>query len=191
MRRRLQLAMVVLALSAFVGGCGGGDDDDEGATATTAAAATSSTAPPTTEVQGLASVFKPVSGYEFVELPPAILDDMTSELTSDPEFNDVVEDVQARSVTQDDEGVGIVMAMRLDAKYAALPGVEQGIVDEFAETAVSTRTVSTSGGNITVATDADGTVFLVWVKGTLVIMVIGPDETSLLPVARGLVTANS
>ena len=136
-------------------------------------------------------MFKPVSGYEFVELPEAVLDDMTSELTSDPEFNDVVEDIQARSVTQDDEGVGIAMAMRLDAKYAALPGVEQGIVDEFAETAVSTRTVSTSGGDITVATDADGTVFLVWVKGTLVIMVIGPDETSLLPVARGLVTANS
>jgi hypothetical protein len=191
MRRRIQLAMVVLALSAFVGGCGGGDDDDDPAaaatTTTSVAAAPSTTAGP----QGLESVFKPVAGYQFVELPDAVLAGMTSELTSDPEFNNVVEDIQARSVTKDDEGVGIAMAMRLDAKYAALPGVEQGIVDEFAETAVSTRTESTSGEDITVAKDAEGTVFLVWVKGTLVIMVIGRDEVALLPAARALVIANA
>ena len=186
----MQRAMVVLALTAFVGGCGGVDDDEEStaaATTTSVAAAPSTTAGP----QGLESVFKPVAGYELVELPDAVLEGMRSDMTSDPEFNEVVEDVQARSVTKDAEGVGTVLAMRLDARYAALPGVEQGIVDEFAETAVSTRTESTSGEDITVAKDAEGTVFLVWVKGTLVIMVIGPDEVALLPAARALVIANA
>ena len=44
MRRRLQWAMVVLALTAFVGACGGGDDDDEATTTTVAAALLDGTA---------------------------------------------------------------------------------------------------------------------------------------------------
>lgn len=190
MKRRLQMALVMLSLTMFIGACGGGDDDDDAAPATTVA--TTPTSPPTTvsRTSDLASVFKPVGGYEFVELPEAVLQDMESELTSDPEFNDVIEDIQARSVTKDGEGVGIVMAMALDEKYAALPGVEDGIIDEFAESAASTKKVTTAGEEVTVATDEDGTTFVVWVNGSLVVMVIGSDEATLLPVATGLITAN-
>ncbi len=135
MRRRLRLAMVVLSLAAFVGACGGGDDDDEDAAADDGGdhphLAAHDGGP------GLASVFKPVAGYAFVELPPALLEELESELTADPEFNEVVEEVEARTITRNGEGVGIVMAMDMDDRYVALPGVEDGIIEEFAEGAAS------------------------------------------------------
>jgi|GEM_PF-5125963 len=184
MRRRLQLAMVVLSLTAFVGGCGGGDDKEKASPTTVA------TTPPTTTAPGLAAVFKPIAGYQFVELPDSVLQEMEADLTSDPQFSEVIEDFQAQSVTKNGEGVGIVMVMKLDDKYAALPGVEQGIIDEFSSTAASTRKVSTAGDDVTVATDADGTTYVVWVNGSLVVMVIGQDEGALLPVATSLITSN-
>jgi hypothetical protein len=175
--------VAALCLASFVGGCGGGDDDE--ATPSTTAA----TAPPTT-VAGLDRVFTPVAGYSFVELPASVLREMRDQFASDPEFKEVVAETAARSVTRGGAGIGIVMAMRLDEKYAALPGIEQGILDEFTETSATTRTVATAGDEVTVSTDEEGTVFVVWVEGTLVLMIIGPEESTLIPVATSLITAN-
>jgi hypothetical protein len=183
-KRRLHAAVAVLSLASFVGGCGGGDDDGDATPSTTAA-----TAPPTT-VADLGRVFQPVAGYSFVELPDSVLREMRDQFESDPEFKEVVVETAARSVTRRGEGIGIAMAMRLDEKYAALPGIEEGILEEFTESSVTTRTLATAGDEVTVSTDEEGTVFVVWVEGTLVLMIIGPEESTLIPVATSLITAN-
>jgi hypothetical protein len=180
--RRLPVAVAALCLASFVGSCGGGGDE---ATPSTTAA----TAPPTT-VAGLDSVFKPVAGYSFVELPDSVLQEMRDQFESNPEFGEVVVENAARSVTRSSEGIGIVMALRLDERYAALPGIERGIIQEFTQSSASTRTVATAGDEVTVSTDEEGTVFVVWVEGTLVLMIIGPEESTLIPVATSLITAN-
>ncbi|HEX7275925.1 MAG TPA: hypothetical protein VF244_00990, partial [Acidimicrobiales bacterium] len=68
--------------------------------------------------------------------------------------------------------------------------VEDGIIEEFSENAASTREITAAGEDVTVANDDDGTTFVVWVNGSLVVMVIGPDEATLLPVATALIAAN-
>jgi hypothetical protein len=182
-RGRLQVAVALLALASFVSACGGGDDD------TATPSTTAATAPPTT-VAGLDRVFKPIAGYAYVDLPDSVLREMRDQFESDPEFKEVVAETAARSVTRGGAGIGIVMAMRLDERYAALPGIEDGILDEFTESSASTRTVATAGDEVTVSTDEEGTVFVVWVEGTLVLMIIGPEESTLIPVATSLITAN-
>ena len=97
----------------------------------------------------------------------------------------------ARSVTRGGEGIGIVMALRLDEMYVALLGIQDGILDEFTESSASTRTLATAGDEVTISTDEEGTVFVVWVEGTLVLMIIGPDEAALIPVATSMITSNT
>ncbi len=152
---------------------------------------TSATVPPTRAAASLDAVFKPIAGYAYVELPESVLREMGERLESDPDFEDVVVETQARSVTRAGEGVGIVMALRLDERYAALPGIEKGIVSEFGASSVATRTLTTAGEEVTVSTDDEGTTFVVWVDGTLVLMVIGPDESDLIPAATSLITSNT
>ena len=186
MSDRFRTALVALSLAASVGACGGGDDK------TAAPSTTSPTAPPTTAAApSLDAVFKPIAGYSYVELPESVSREMQEQFESDPAFEEVVVETHARSLTRAGEGVGIVMAIRLDERYAALPGIEEGIVSEFGASSVATRSLTTAGEEVTVSTDDEGTTFVVWVDGTLVLMVIGPNESDLIPATTSLITSNT
>ena len=185
MTDRLRVAMVALSLTTFAGACGGGDGNDA------APATTVATTPPTTAARSLDSVFKPIAGYSYVELPDLVLREMRDQFESDPEFLEVVVETQARSISRAGEGVGLVMAMRLDERYAALPGIEEGVLAEFTESSVTTRTLTTAGEEVTISTDDEGTTYLIWIDGTLVLMIVGPAEAALIPVATSLITSNT
>ncbi|HVF13457.1 MAG TPA: hypothetical protein VM942_02600 [Acidimicrobiales bacterium] len=192
MRTRLQMAMVVLSLTMFIGACGGGDDDDESTTATTAAA------PTTTEAESddgnalrrLPDVFAAIPGHVYVELPESVLVDLQDQFASDPDTKEAVEAADGRSVTRNGEPVAVIIAVGFDEKSAALPGVEQGFVSGATEDAVTKKQLTLSGEDATFGTDADGTHTIAWLKGTLALVIIGDDEAGVTTVATALIAAN-
>lgn len=193
MRRRLQVVTVLLSLMIFVGACGGGEDDDD--TPVTTVATPTTAAPPTTAgapnaLPRLPKVFAPIPGYVFVELPDSILEDLQDEFASDPETAEAVAAADGRSVTRGGEPTGVVIAVGFDERSAALPGVEAGFVEGATEDAVTTRKLTLSGEEATLGVDADGTVTIAWLKGTLALVIIGDDEAALTPIATGLIAAN-
>jgi hypothetical protein len=189
MRRRLQMAMVVLSMTVFIGACGGGDDGDEGAPTTRATTATTA-APDDGTLQRLPQVFSGISGFEFVELPESVLVDLQDEFASDPQTAEAVAAADGRSVTRNGEGVGVVIAVGFDEKSAALPGVEQGFIEGATEDAVTKRELTLSGEDATLGTDVDGTHTIAWLKGTLALVIIGDNEPALTQVATALIAAN-
>jgi hypothetical protein len=182
----MAVPMAVLCCT-FVVACGGGGGDQKRPVPTTTVAI----APSTTEVGDLAAVFKAVPGVSLLEFSDEVLRALREDPTSDPVFNEVIDDIQARSVNKAGTDVGVVLAMTLDRTYAALPGVEDTILSKFSDGTGSIRRVAAAGEDVAVATSEDGIVFVVWVHDALVIVVFGPGEDTLLPVATALVAANT
>jgi len=193
MRRRLQVAIAVLSLTAFLGACGGGDDDDDASPTTVRTTSESTTATTAAEGNALArlpEVFEGVSGFEFVELPESILEDLQDEFASDPDTQEAVEAADGRSIARSGENVGVVIAVGFDKKSAALPGVEEGFISGATEDAVTKRMQKLSGEDTTIGTAADGQVTVAWLKGTLALVLVGEDEESLIAAATALIAAN-
>ena len=58
------------------------------------------------------------------------------------------------------------------------------------EGAQSSKQVKLAGEMVTVAIDANGMVTMAWLKGPLVIVVVGRNELRITPVASALIEAN-
>jgi len=65
-----KVLLMLVTLGFLAGGCGGGSDSDEAATTT--AAPTTTTLPPF-DPNRPDPVLVPVAGYQYVDLPPALL----------------------------------------------------------------------------------------------------------------------
>ena len=147
MRRRLQLAMVVLSLTMFVGACGGGDDDDE-PTTTPPPRPRRPRRPDGHDGQRPAPAARGVRAHPRLHLRRAarVGARRTCRTSSRPiptPRRRSRPPTAARSPATA-SGVGVVIAVGFDERSAALPGVEEGFVDGATEDAVDARRSSPS-----------------------------------------------
>jgi hypothetical protein len=98
--------------------------------------------------------------------------------------------LDGRWVTRAGKRVALASAIGLDPKVAAGPGGAQGMIAAVTEGAQSSKQVKLAGEMVTVAVDGNGMVTMAWLKGPLVLVVVGRNELRLTPVTSALIEAN-
>lgn len=194
MRRSLRTITLVLTLAVLLGACGGGDDDDASPTTvagpTTTVAATTATTAADGDLIRLPEVFTPVAGYTYVDVPDADLEQVQGQFTSDPDTREAILGLDARTVERDGEEVAAVIALRFDKRSSSLPGFADGFYEGVTSDAVTSKTITVSGEKATSSTDADDAHYITWIKGDLALVVVGEADSTVLPIATGLIAAN-
>jgi hypothetical protein len=197
MSRRLGLGVCAMSVVLFLAlaGCSGGSDSS--APATTEAPATS--LPPTVvraePVTGppvfakLPGVFAPIPYHEYLDVSDAITEATTARFLANPDARAVTA-LDGRWVTRYGKRVALASVVGLDPKFAAGPGGAQGMVAAVTDGAQSSKQVKLSGETVTVAVDPAGMVTMAWIKGPLVLVLVGRNELRMTPVASALIEAN-
>ncbi len=193
MTRRLGL-LVVIGLGLVGGACSGGADS--AAPPTTIAAPVASTAVPLPAaptgppvLAKLPGVFVPIQDHEYLDVSDAITEATSARFLANPDARSVTA-LDGRWVTRYGKRVALASAVGLDPTVAAQPGGAEGMIAAVTEGAQSSKQVKLAGEMVTVAIDANGMVTMAWLKGPLVIVVVGRNELRITPVASALIEAN-
>ncbi len=182
--------VVVLAAALLAGGCGDDakDTSQPPGPTTTGPAQTVTTRTPFDPARPETALV-PISGYEYVDLPPETLDRARAEFEAQPELERYLEGLAGRSVTQDGDGKAVVVALGIDPRAAAVPGFRQGFLQGVKEGSRRSADLTLAGEPAAVATDQDGTVYITWIKGSLGLLLTGRDRDEVEHIATALVEA--
>jgi hypothetical protein len=195
-----------VALVLALGACSGGADSSR-PTPTTAAPVTTTAAnlvpapgavpaavpgqaaTTPTVLAKLPGVFAPIPDHEYLDVSAAITEATTARFLANPDARSVVA-LDGRWVMRYGKRVALASAVGLDPKVAAMPGGAEGMIAAVTEGAQSSKQVKLAGEMVTVAVDANGMVTMAWLKGPLVLVVVGRNELRVTPVASALIDAN-
>ena len=182
-----RLLLLLVAVGFITGGCGGGNDEAE--VTTTTALATTTTKPPFDPTKSETALV-PIPGYAYQDLPQTTADQTKAALQSDATLRESIRSVTVRSVTKDGRGVASVFSLGLDPRFAAQPSVAAQFAEEFAGRKSRVQAIVLAGEPAHLARDSSGVTYLLWLKGSLMLVVAGQDRAQLEPVATALVSAN-
>ncbi len=194
---RLRPAVVGTCLASMLalGACSGGSDSTR-PTPTTAAPVTTvaaSLVPPAgavpTGLAKLPGVFAPIPDHEYLDVSAAITEATTARFLANPDARSVIA-LDGRWVTRYGKQVALASAVGLDPQVAAMPGGAEGMIAAVTDGAQNSKQVKLAGEMVTVAVDAKGMVTMAWLKGSLVLVVVGRNELRVTPVASALIEAN-
>jgi hypothetical protein len=134
-------------------------------------------------------VFVPIQDHEYLDVSDAITAATSVRFLANPDARSVTA-LDGRWVTRYGKRVALASAVGLDPTVAAQPGGAEGMIAAVTEGAESSKQVKLAGEMVTVAIDANGMVTMAWLKGPLVIVVVGRNELRITPVTSALIDAN-
>ena len=137
----------------------------------------------------LPGVFVPIQDHEYLDVSDAITEATSARFLANPDARSVTA-LDGRWVTRYGKRVALASAVGLDPKVAAMPGGAEGMIAAVTEGAQTSKQVKLAGEMVTVAIDANGMVTMAWLKGPLVLVVVGRNEFRITPVASALIEAN-
>ena len=189
--RRLAIAVLVLT------GCSPAATPSPTASPTpvpTASPTPVPTASPTQVPAGLSELalayLVPLTGYEYVGLPPEV-ELQVSVLFQSPIIKPYLKGYVVRSVTANSESAAVAMVLEFEPSYLALPNAMKDFVNGVAGSG-SGGTVEQSqlaGREVYGVTGGD-VAYLSWQDGPLVVVLFGSDSSKMVTVAEALITAH-
>lgn len=184
--------VMVLTAALLTGGCGGdgdGKDTSQPPGTTTTGPVQTVTTVGTFDPARPETALVPIPGYKYVDLPADTLEQAKAEFAAQPELERYLEGLAGRSVTQDGDGKAVVIALGIDPRAAAVPGFRQGFLQGVKEGTRRSEDLTVAGEPAAVATDPDGTVYLIWIKGSLGLILTGQDRDEVEHIGAALVDA--
>ncbi len=184
-------AVLVGGVMAVAACGGGGEDTSRPPDTSTSTAATTTTAPERVfDPRHPEAALVPVPGYRYVELPPAALAEARAQFERQPEAKTYLMGFAGRSLTRGSEGEAVVLALGIDPRAASVPGFRQAFLDGVKEDSVSAEDLTLADEPAAFAMDADGTIYVSWVKGSLGLLLTGEERAHLEEIATVLIEAN-
>ena len=137
----------------------------------------------------LPGVFVPIPNHEYLDVSAAIAEATSARFLANPDARSVTA-LDGRWVTRHGKRVALASVVGLDPRVSAMPGGADGMVAAVTEGAQSSKQMKLAGEMVTVATDQNGMVTMAWLKGPLVLVVVGRNELRITPVTSALIEAN-
>ena len=193
--------VVLLVAGLLFGACSSGSSEEATSPTPTTTASQSASEPApgetpeaATAAGELARLFPRDSQYQFLELPPALQEDVEEQFRKEipARYRDFLKAVAARSVLEDEEPLEIVVfALLMDPKVNALPGARQEFLNGVAADAVAPpETLRLAGKEAQFSKHRDSQAITFHHSGGIYMVVFGAGPRSRLEaVARTLISS--
>ncbi|MDQ4134537.1 MAG: hypothetical protein M3179_15355 [Actinomycetota bacterium] len=132
----------------------------------------------------LEPLFRPIAGFTFGDLSSPVVAQMHAAVRAvqaDPELRGAFTEVAGRSVLDHGSSVALVVALRVDDRYASRPGFDRSFLSGLTRArGPTTETVILGGRRVVRVADAEGTAALIFYDRGLAVFVGGADDATVL-----------
>jgi len=132
----------------------------------------------------------PLAGYEYVDLPPSVEQQMAGGFASNPAVVSVIKGYAATSVTRDGEGEAVILVLDANESFTALPGsMDQFWTGVAGSSGAAVKTGAIAGKSVQTV-DGAASKLVGWHDANLIVLVFGSDMSATQAVAEALIQAH-